>query len=97
MCFACYVDQALQNTIDLLKNVGELVATKGSQSHIEDGVILAEVTLEELLQELRSKHHGEGLPKGGVPVRPVPFPIPPEERTDKGAAKLGNDSEHIHG
>jgi hypothetical protein len=83
ICFACYVDHAIQNTINLLKTVSELQATNGKEKDIEDGVIIAELTLEELLDELRLKHHGEGLPQGGVPVRPIPFPVPPEEEADE--------------
>jgi hypothetical protein len=81
VCFACYLEHAIQGVIQVLQIAGELLKTNGPKADIDEGITSAEQALEELLEELRLKHHGEGLPKGSVPVRPLPVVAPPQSNS----------------
>jgi hypothetical protein len=83
VCFACYTEQAIEKTVKVLQAVGELTTARDDrEKKIVDGIFIAEHTLEEFLKELRAKHHGEGLPKGGIPVRPIPYVVTPRQESN---------------
>jgi hypothetical protein len=79
VCFACYVENSIQSTLEVLQTVRELLSTNGKQKDIVEGLDLAEFALDGLLEEIRSKHHGEGLPKGNIPVREIPYVVTPKK------------------
>jgi hypothetical protein len=88
VCFACYTQQAIEKTVKVLQAVGELTTSRDSrEKKIVDGIVVAEHTLEEFLEELRARHHGEGLPAGNIPVRPLPYVVTPEKKTNQTPGK----------
>ena len=75
ICTACYVEKTIENTSQLLKSAMALLKENEKRRAIHEALTIAEVTLDELLEQLSSKPHGEGLSKKLVPVRPIPVPV----------------------
>jgi hypothetical protein len=74
-CFACYVESTLQNTIEVLQAAGGMLLSNGDQKTVMDGIVTAEQALTGIVEELKTRHHGEGFPKNKVPVRGVPYVV----------------------
>jgi hypothetical protein len=74
-CFACYLENTLQNTIGVLHRAGQTLATAGNKNAVEEGIAIATTALAELFEELKSRSHGQGLPKNMVPVRGIPYVV----------------------
>jgi len=79
VCFACYVEKSIHNTSELLQTVRKLLLTNGKQEDIKDGIDLAGIALDGLLEEFRTKHHGEGLPEGNIPIQWIPYVVTPKK------------------
>ncbi len=78
VCPGCYVEEAVQNTINVLQTAGSLLLEGAKPDDVQQGIQIAEYTLEELLESIRSKPHGEGLPQDGIPVRVIPYVVSPK-------------------
>jgi hypothetical protein len=77
VCFACYVGHSVSNTIGVLSVVKNLIANNNSAVGAEEGVDIALDCLNDLLEEMQRRHHGEGLPSGNIPVRGIPYIVEP--------------------
>jgi hypothetical protein len=74
-CFACYLENTLHNTIHVLKMAGQLASENANKKLVEEGIAIAEESLEGLLDELNARSHGQGLPNNMVPIRGVPYVV----------------------
>ena len=87
-CFACFVEGTVEQSLKVLQIVRVMISNNAKPAEIKEGIEIAEFALGGLLEEFAAKHHGEGLPKGNIPVRGIPYVVTPPKGDDQPPEKV---------